>query len=115
MHRQPSRPVGANPDRTGQADTVTLNATNGADVVLVAGSGGAVTVTGLAVEVTITGFDTNDRLVVNGLAADDVVKASPLAAALALNADGGDGDDVLIGGGGFDFLNGGAGDNVVLQ
>ena len=117
----------------GQADTVTVNATNGDDVVVVSRSGDTVTVTGLAVAVQILGFEATDRLVVNGLAGDDVVEASGLGAALLLTANGGDGDDVLIGGagvdtfngdagddvlignGGLDVLNGGAGDNIVIQ
>ena len=58
---------------------------------------------------------TNDRLTVNALAGDDVVEASALAAdAIQLTADGGDDDDVLIGGAGNDGLNGGAGDDVLL-
>jgi Ca2+-binding RTX toxin-like protein len=83
--------------------------------------------------VVITGFDTGDRLVINGLAGDDVVEASGLNAVLLLAANGGDGSDVLLGGpgidtfngdagddvllgnGGLDVLNGGAGDNVVIQ
>ena len=55
-----------------------------------------------------------DRLTVNALAGDDVVDASGLAAdAILLTADGGDGDDVLIGGAGNDTLIGGAGDDVL--
>jgi Ca2+-binding RTX toxin-like protein len=45
-----------------------------------------------------------------------VVDASGLAAsAIGLNANGSDGDDVLIGGPGVDVLDGGAGDNTVIQ
>ena len=57
----------------------------------------------------------NDRLTVNALAGDDVVDASGLAAgSILLTADGGDSDDVLIGGAGADTLLGGAGDDVLL-
>ena len=61
---------------------------------------------GLAAQVNITGAEAaNDRLTVNALAGDDVVEASGLAAgAIQLTADGGDGDDVLIGGAGNDTL-----------
>jgi Ca2+-binding RTX toxin-like protein len=83
-------------------------------VVVVAGSGGTVTVTGLAAEVTITGFDAFDRLIINGLAGDDVVEASLLTAALLFTANGGNGDDVLIGGAGADTLIGDAGDDVLI-
>ena len=73
-------------------------------------------VLGLAAQVSITGAEVaNDRLTVNALAGDDVVEASGLSAgAIGLTADGGDGDDVLIGSAGNDTLNGGAGDDVLI-
>ncbi|MGE0577897.1 beta strand repeat-containing protein, partial [Reyranella sp.] len=100
----------------GQADTVTINATNGDDVIIVVGDGSGVTVLGLAAIVNITGFEAaNDRLVINALAGDDVVQASGLAAgSIQLTADGGDGNDVIIGGDGNDVLRGGAGDDVLI-
>ena len=56
-----------------------------------------------------------DRVTVNALAGDDVVDASGLAASAALlTADGGDDDDVLLGGAGNDTLLGGDGDDVIL-
>ena len=57
---------------------------------------------GLAAQVNVTGAEAaNDRLTVNALAGDDVVDASGLSAgAIQLTLDGGDGDDVLIGGDG---------------
>jgi Ca2+-binding RTX toxin-like protein len=98
----------------GQADTVIVNATNGDDVVVVASQGGAVTVTGLAAAVTILNFEAQDRLVIQGLAGDDVVEASGLDLGLLLTASGGDGDDVLIGGDGADAFAGDAGDDVLI-
>jgi Ca2+-binding RTX toxin-like protein len=97
----------------GQADTVVLNATNGDDVITVTNNNGVVTVTGLAEDVTITNFDANDRIVINGLGGDDVIEASGLAG-MQLTANGGDGDDVLIGSAGNDILTGGAGDDVLI-
>jgi Ca2+-binding RTX toxin-like protein len=117
----------------GQPDTIIVNATNGDDVVLVTGDNGGVSILGLAAQVNITGFDTGDRIVINTLAGDDLVEASGLDAVIALTADGGNdddvlvgsaradvlnggaGDDVLVGGDGLDILDGGAGDNVVIQ
>jgi Ca2+-binding RTX toxin-like protein len=105
--------LGAN---DGAADTVTANATNGADVVSVAGAGGSAQVRGLqpAVDV-LDAVPSTDRVTVNALAGDDVVDGSGLAATTApLTADGGDGDDILIGGAGNDTLLGGNGDDVLL-
>jgi Ca2+-binding RTX toxin-like protein len=103
--------------RDGQPDTVTAVATNGADAISVAGSAGNATVSGLAARIDIAGAEpSQDRLSINALAGNDVVDASGLAAsAIGLNANGGDGDDVLIGGPGVDVLDGGAGDNTVIQ
>lgn len=119
----------------GQPDTVTVNATSGDDVVVIAGDASGTSVLGLAAQVQITGSEAaNDRVVINALAGDDAVDASGLGAdAIGLTIDGGDdndvliggdgadvifggnGDDVLIGGPGVDTLDGGPGDNVVIQ
>jgi Ca2+-binding RTX toxin-like protein len=97
-----------------QPDTIILNATNGDDVIVVFGDNSGVTLLGLTFTVEITGFDASDRVVVNGLAGDDIAEASVLAAPLQLVADGGVGDDVLIGSPGNDTLLGGEGDDVLL-
>ena len=100
----------------GAADTVTALATNGDDVVLVAGDAAGVSVQGLAAQINIVGSEVaNDRLVVNLQAGDDVLDGSALAAgAIQLTVDGGDGDDVIIGTAGNDVLLGGAGDDVLI-
>ena len=89
-----------------QPDSVIVQGTNGDDVALVVGDASGAAVLGLAAQVNITGAEAaNDRLTVNALAGDDVVEASGLAAgAIQLTADGGDGDDVLVGGDGNDVL-----------
>jgi Ca2+-binding RTX toxin-like protein len=62
----------------------------------------------------VSGTDTGDTLTVKALAGDDVVDASGLAAgAVTLTADGGDGNDRLVGSAGDDTLLGGAGDDVL--
>ena len=96
-------------------DTVTTNATNGADVVSVLGAETNTAVSGLAARVIVSGgVAGSDRLVVKALAGDDVVDASGLkASAMLLTEDGGEGDDVLIGGDGDDTLLGGEGDDVL--
>jgi Ca2+-binding RTX toxin-like protein len=97
----------------GQPDTVIINATNADDVINITNNNGVVTVSGLAETVNISGFDANDRIVINGLGGDDVIQASGLSGML-LTANGGDGDDVLIGSAGNDTLLGGAGDDVLI-
>jgi Ca2+-binding RTX toxin-like protein len=75
-----------------------------------------VTVTGLAAKVDISHANAaQDQLLVNGLAGDDVIDGTALAAqSIQFHADGGDGDDVLLGGSGSDTLLGGAGDDVLI-
>jgi Ca2+-binding RTX toxin-like protein len=100
----------------GQPDTIIVNATNGDDVVLVTGTGTSASVAGLAARVNLTNSEgANDRLTVNGLAGDDTIDASGLAAGvIQFTADGGTGDDAVIGSAGDDTLLGGPGDDVLL-
>jgi Ca2+-binding RTX toxin-like protein len=53
----------------GANDTVVISAPNGNDATTVTNNNGVVTVSGLAEEVTISGFEANDHLVINGTAA----------------------------------------------
>ena len=48
-----------------------------------------------------------ERVEVNGLGDDDVIDASGVTKPVELSADGGDGDDLITGGAGQDFLAGG--------
>ena len=83
--------------------------------ITITNNNGVVTVSGLATEVTISNFEANnDRIVINGLGGDDVITASGLGTAMLFTANGGDGDDVLIGSAGNDILTGGAGDDVLI-
>jgi Ca2+-binding RTX toxin-like protein len=127
--------AGSNGLGDGAADTVILSATTGNDDVIVSGNSSGLAVLGLKAVVTILGSEpTNDRLVINLLAGNDALDASGLAAgAIQLVADGGsgndtlvgsegddnliggEGDDILIGGPGADVLDGGAGNNTVIQ
>jgi Ca2+-binding RTX toxin-like protein len=106
-----STPGGSGGD--GQVDTIVINATSGDDVISVVNNNGIITVSRLAAQITILNFEATDRLVINGLAGDDVIEASGLDGML-FTANGGDGDDILIGSKGNDVLNGGAGDDVLL-
>jgi Ca2+-binding RTX toxin-like protein len=99
----------------GAVDAVVVNATTGSDVVRISGAGNSLSVDGLAAQISVAGAETSDRLIVHGLAGDDVVDASAVSSgAMALTLDGGDGDDVLLDGAGNDTLQGGAGDDVLL-
>lgn len=113
-------------------DTVVVNATEGDDAIVVVNEGGVVRILGLAATVAITGFEAQDRIVINGRGGDDALEASGISG-MALTAGGGfgadvligragndvliggDGDDVLIGGGGLDVINGSPGDDVEMQ
>ena len=97
----------------GQVDTVVINGTSANDVITVTNSGGSIIVSGLAAPVAISGFDATDQLVINGLGGDDVITA-PTLSGIELSANGGDGNDVIIGGQGRGLLSGGAGDDVLI-
>jgi Ca2+-binding RTX toxin-like protein len=100
----------------GAADQVIVNGTAGADAIAAAGNGTApVVVSGLAARVDISHASAaQDQLLINGLAGDDVIDGTSLAAqSIQFHADGGDGNDVLLGGAGNDTLLGGAGDDVL--
>jgi Ca2+-binding RTX toxin-like protein len=99
----------------GGGKLVVVNGSAGDDVIAVSGGVAGVALSGLAAQVNLTGAAAADRLTVNGLEGDDVVDASGLAAgAIRLTADGGDGNDVLIGSQGDDTLLGSAGDDVLI-
>jgi Ca2+-binding RTX toxin-like protein len=98
------------------ADTVIVQGTNSDDVILVNGNATGTSVLGLAAQVNITGAEAaNDRVTINALAGDDVVDGSGLVAgAIQFTADGGVGDDILLGGAGNDTLAGGDNNDVLL-
>lgn len=100
----------------GAADQVIVNATNGNDVVTASGSAGNVSITGLAARFDIAGASAaQDTLAINGLAGNDLISGAGLAAdATLFQADGGDGNDVIVGGAGNDTLSGAAGDDTLL-
>jgi Ca2+-binding RTX toxin-like protein len=117
----------------GVVDTVTINGTAGADIITLTNSGTSVTVTGLAYQILITGFEPGDQLVINTLGGNDTVDGDALDVNVAFTANGGEDNDTLLGGaaadtlfgdngndflqgnGGIDNLNGGAGVNTVIQ
>jgi Ca2+-binding RTX toxin-like protein len=98
------------------ADTVNVDGTNGDDAIIVAGDASGVSAFGLPVQVNITGSEAaNDRLNVRAQDGDDAVVAQGLAAgAIQFSADGGNGNDILVGSAGDDTLTGSAGDDVLI-
>ena len=108
---------GPNGGGDGTADTVTVNGTNGDDVIAVAGDAGGVSVLGLQATVNIFFPEAaNDRLVLNGQGGNDVIDASSLEAdGIQLTMNGGLGNDVLIGSEGNDLINGGDGNDSAFM
>ena len=92
---------------------ITVNGTDGDDVIAVAVNGTVVEVSGLAATVVVDPAVT-EELVVAGLGGNDTISAGPgLAALLQLTLDGGTGNDTLSGGDGADQLLGGDGNDSV--
>jgi Ca2+-binding RTX toxin-like protein len=99
----------------GAADTVTVTGTPGDDVIQVADDAAGTHVLGLAAAVHITRADAPDVLVVHAGDGDDVVDAVDTApTGISLQLDGGDGNDVLLGGSSANSLQGGLGDDVLI-
>ncbi len=98
---------------TAAAQTI-VNGTAGDDSIVASGGGAAITVHGVAATVQIVHADTNDGLSIAGLAGNDRINASGLQAnAPKLAADGGTGNDTVLGGPGADRLTGGDGNDLV--
>ena len=96
------------------ADSVTVNATKGDDVIEVLGQDGSLTVAGLPELVTISASEATDALVVAGGAGNDTLSEMTLPALnTMLTLDGGAGNDVLLGSRGDDRLLGGDGKDFV--
>ncbi|HET9217612.1 MAG TPA: calcium-binding protein [Terriglobia bacterium] len=101
----------------GAIDSVTVNGTQGADLIAVSGSGTSASVTGLQAMVNILQSEgANDRLTINGLGGDDVIDARNLeAGVINLTLNGGLGVDVFLGSEGDDVFNGGDGDDIAFM
>jgi Ca2+-binding RTX toxin-like protein len=108
---------GPNGGGDGAADTVTVNATQGADTLGIAGDAGGVSIFGLSAGINIFFQEVaNDRVVLNGLGGDDVINASSLEAdGIQLTMNGGLGADLFLGSEGGDLINGGDGNDVALM
>ncbi len=101
----------------GQADTIIVNGTNGADNVQVQGAGTSFTVSGLKASVNVVNSEgAQDKLTVNLLGGNDAFDATALPAGIVsqLTVDGGAGNDTLTGSQGADVMLGGDGDDQVV-
>jgi Ca2+-binding RTX toxin-like protein len=98
-----------------EADTITVNGTQGSDGIGVAAEAGGVHVFGLLTNVHVVGQEpASDRLIVNAQSGDDVVDASGLGGgAIRLAVNGGLGGDDLVGSEDDDLLSGGDGNDFV--
>ena len=105
----------------GDLDRVAVEDSDEGNQTSVMALGGGVSVLA-GVWTTIAGAEPADRLRVDGNGGDDIVSASTDAMALTLNGGDGDnvilggpGDDTLIGGNGFDDVKGGRGDDTACM
>src|SRR4029079_17947836 len=101
----------------GEADTVTVNGTQGDDVFGAAGDSGGIHVVGLHATVDIFFQElANDRLTLNGQAGADVMTATSLRDdAIQFTMNGGDGNDLMTGSDGNDLMIGGRGNDTVFM
>jgi Ca2+-binding RTX toxin-like protein len=108
-------------DGDGGADFVTVNARNAPDLLPVLGNNGVVAVdggfghgSGLPYFVVLRVVEATDALRVNGNGGDDTIDASALQTPVKLIADGGAGNDTLLGSHGSDAVFGGPGNDVAF-
>ena len=97
----------------GQPDRAIVTGTNADDAIVATGAAGSVSVTGLSSTLRLTNSNpAQDTLTVNSLAGSDDVSAAGLAAdSVDLTADGGLGNDEVLGSAGADVLRGSQGDD----
>ncbi len=100
----------------GAVDSITVNATQGADNFGVSGNAVGVTVFGLHTITNLSFMDATDQLTLNGGGGDDVINTSGLAAgAVQLTINGGLGNDFIRGSQGNDLITGGDGNDTALM
>ena len=100
----------------GQDDTVTVNGTNGPDMITVASDASGIVVDGLTAQVNLLNAEGTDQLTINGLGGNDTIDASALQAGqINLRINGGGGCRYAASGGAGDraTLNGGAGNDTI--
>ena len=105
--------LGVNGAGDAASDSVEVNGSKAGDQIAIAGSAGAVSVTGLHATVALANAEAIDALSVFAGDGNDVMNASSLSSDLHLTLDGGAGNDTIVGGQGADTLIGGSGDDAV--
>jgi Ca2+-binding RTX toxin-like protein len=100
----------------GEVQSIVVEGSSAKDFITIDGDADrGVSVNGLFSAVNIMKTDPTDRLSVNTLGGNDVVNALSLDANLILlTADGGSGNDILIGSAGNDTLRGGDGNDILI-
>ena len=89
-------------------DVVAANGTGSADTIIIAGTGGAYTATGLPYTLAVNQSEVGDTLLVQAGLGADVISAAGLAAGTSsLTLNGEAGNDIVTGGAGADLLIGG--------
>ncbi len=96
-------------------DSVTVNATNNANVVRISGASGGVSVLSPYLAIGIVDAEpANDSLIVNASTGADLVSAAALAStSVLLTLNGSTGDDILVGSQGGDTITGGSGNDHI--
>ncbi len=100
----------------GAADLIRTTGTFGFDRITVTDSGAGVMISGFQPEIQVDGIDAGlDRAEINTAGGDDIIDASGLSAgSLAISVFAGDGNDLITGSAGNDFVNGGRGADTAL-
>jgi Ca2+-binding RTX toxin-like protein len=108
---------GPNGGGDGEADTVTVNGTQGEDTLGAAGDSGGVNVFGAKAAVDIFFQEVaNDRLILNALGGNDTIDSKSLEAdGIQLTMNGGLGNDLFRGSEGDDLINGGDGNDTAFM
>jgi Ca2+-binding RTX toxin-like protein len=105
----------------GIADSVTVNGRNAADLIPILGDIGVILVNGgfangggLPYFLVMRAVEPSDSLRINGNGGDDTIDASALQTPVAFVADGGAGNDGLVGSHGGDLVLGGPGNDLAF-
>jgi Ca2+-binding RTX toxin-like protein len=98
----------------GASDNAVVTGSVGNDLITLTTSGGAVSVGGLAAQVTVTHFDAKDSLGISASDGNDSINAVAVKAnSVGLSLYGGDGRDTVIGSASRDTLDGGSGADLL--